>query len=65
MDIQRKHLHELVDIIDTSEFETLYHLLIKFIPEELPTNDEIESIKIGEQAIKNGEFINYSDIDWN
>ena len=29
------------------------------------SNDEIESIKIGEQAIKNGEFINYSDIDWN
>jgi hypothetical protein len=64
MDIQRKYLHDLVDIIDISEFKTLYSLLVKFIPEDIPTNEEIEAIKIGEQAIKNGEFVNHNDIDW-
>lgn len=64
MDIQRKYLHDLVDIIDISEFKTLYSLLVKFIPEDIPTNEEIEAIKIGEQAIKNGKFVNHNDIDW-
>lgn len=64
MDVQRKYLHDLVDIIDISEFKTLYSLLIKFIPEDIPTNEEIEAIKIGEQSIKNGEFVNHNDIDW-
>lgn len=64
MDIQRKHLHNLVDIIDTSELETLYHVLMKFIPYDLPTNDEIEAIKVGNMAIQNGDFVNFKDINW-
>ena len=65
MDIQRKYLHDLLDIVDKSELETLYHILIKFVPYDNPTEDEIEAINIGEKAIANGEFVNINDIDWN
>ena len=64
MDIQRKYLHDLLDIVDKSELETLYHILIKFVPYDTPAEDEIEAINIGEKAIANGEFVNINDIDW-
>ena len=64
MDTQRKQLHDLVDIVDISEYETIYHWLMKFIPEDTPTEDEIQAIKKGKQEIFNGEFVNQNDIDW-
>ena len=45
----RKQLHDLIDIVDISEYETIYHLLLKFIPENDPTEDEIKVITKGKK----------------
>jgi predicted transcriptional regulator len=61
----RKQLHDLIDAVDASEFNILYHLLIKFIPEDVPAADETEAIHIGREEFARGEFVRHEDINWN
>ena len=42
----------------------LYHLLAKFIPEDMPTLDEIEAIEAGRREIADGEYVRHDEIDW-
>lgn len=45
-------------------YNILYHPLSKFIPEDVPTPDEVDAIRIGREALDNGEFVRFEDIDW-
>ena len=60
----RKQLHDIIDIVDSSELNILYQVLAKFIPEDAPMPDEIEAIRLGREEIKNGETVGFDDIDW-
>ena len=37
----KQTLHNLIDVIDFSEVDIVYRLLLKFIPEDIPAQDEI------------------------
>ncbi len=65
MNVKREQLHELIDVVDVSEFDVLYRLLAKFIPEDQPTRDEIQAIQAGRDAFMRGEYVGHEDIDWN
>jgi len=60
----RQKLHDLIDVVEPREFDLLYHLLIKFIPEDTPTQDEIEAIEIGRSEIERGETVSHDAINW-
>jgi hypothetical protein len=62
--INRQQLHDLINIVDSREFDIIYRLLMKFIPEATPFPDEIEAIQRGRKQIENGEVTNFDDIDW-
>jgi len=64
MNVNRQQLHELIDIVDSKELNIVYHLLTKFIPEDLPTPEEIVAIKKGREEIARGEFVRHEDINW-
>ena len=64
MSASRQQLHELIDIVDSKELNVLYHLLIKFVPEDIATPDEIEAIRIGREEFKHGETVDHNAIDW-
>lgn len=64
MNINREQLHSLIDIVDESEINVLYHLLSKFIPEEAPTADEKKAILEGREARIHGNVIRHEDINW-
>lgn len=61
----RQTLHTLIDIVDTNEIGILYQLLLKFVPEDTATADEVIAINIAEQQLANGEIVSHNDIDWN
>jgi len=61
---KRKQLHDIIDVVDSKELDILYQVLIKFIPEDEPMPDEIESIRKGREEIKRGETVSHDDIDW-
>ena len=65
MNANREQLHELIDIVDVSEFDVIYHLLTKFIQEDTPTPDEVRAIRAGRESFERGEFVRHEDVPWN
>ena len=57
-------LHNLIDMLDDSDTETIYHVLVKFIPETKPLDDEVEAIKQAESDIVQGDIFDISSIEW-
>lgn len=43
--MSRETIKYLVDMIPEQDIETIYRVLIRFVPEEEPTQDEIEAIE--------------------
>jgi hypothetical protein len=64
MDITRQHLHSLVDIVEDAGLNTLYNVMIRFIPEDNALPDEIESHAIATEEYKRGETFSDEDINW-
>lgn len=60
----RQTLHNLIDIVDNTEYELLYHLLLKFVPEDEATPDEEEAMRIGKEQFARGEVVRHEDMDW-
>ena len=57
-------LHSLIDLLNEADTDTIYRVLIKFIPETEPYSDEIESLKQAGLDIANGDVSNFDSIDW-
>ena len=64
MNATRQQLHSLIDVIDSSELNVLYQVLVKFIPVDEPLTDEIEAIEMGRKEIMRGETVSHADINW-
>lgn len=64
MNITKESIHALIDIIDSNEYNILYQLLMKFVPEDLPKADEIESIEKSIIDAENGDIYSEDEIDW-
>lgn len=57
-------LHSLIDLLNEADTDTIYRVLIKFVPEAEPYDDEIESLKQAEMDIKNGDITDFDSINW-
>ncbi len=60
----RQTLHSLVDLVDNNEIDIIYRILMKFVPEDEATPDEIEAMKVAEIELANGETVRHEDINW-
>lgn len=56
-------LKNIIDLIPDEDIDTIYKVVVKFIPEDKPTQDEIKAIE--EAKEDSGELIEHNDIDWN
>ena len=52
----------LIDLIPEEDIETIYKVIIKFIPEVTPTPEEVRAIL--EAKEDNGPMVSHEDIDW-
>lgn len=57
-------LHALIDMIPDSDVETIYNVLLKFIPTDHPTNDELRAIALANASIEKDGTIPMDAIDW-
>lgn len=62
--MSKEILKGLIDMLDENDIDTIYKILIKFIPEDIPADDEIEAIKQGKDEITNGNFEDLDSIEW-
>lgn len=49
--MSKEILKGLIDMLDEDDVETIYKILIRFIPEDISIDDEIEAIKQGKDEI--------------
>lgn len=63
MSVSRQHLHALVDMVEETGLATLYDVMIRFIPEDEATPDEIEAIEQARAEYARGETVRLEDID--
>lgn len=62
--MSKEILKGLIDMLDEDDVETIYKILIRFIPEDISIDDEIEAIKQGKDEIANGDFEDLNSIEW-
>lgn len=65
MNATRQQLHILVDMVEDIGLDTLYNVMIRFIPEADPLPDEIASHAAAIEEIRRGEVYRDDEIDWN
>ena len=61
--VQKTTLHNLIDILNDRDTETIYQLLIHFISTDTAMPDEIKAYEKGLADIENGNIIKLEDID--
>ena len=64
MTATREQLRSIIDVVDASDLNVLYQVLVKFIPEVTPLPDEGEAMRLGREEIRRGEAYTMEDIDW-
>ncbi len=57
-------LHNLIDMLNETDTETIYNVLIRFVPGVKPYEDEIEAIEQAEIDIANGEVVELASVNW-
>lgn len=55
-------LHNMIDMLNETDVETIYNVLVKFIPTVKPLPDEIEAIEQAELDIKNGDILDFTSL---
>jgi len=53
-----------VDIVDEVGLDTLYNVMIRFIPEDDPLPDEIAAHAAAMDEFRRGETVSDADINW-
>lgn len=56
-------LKYIIDLVPDEDIETLYKVVINFIPEDSPLPDEINAIERAKED--KSELTLHEDIDWN
>lgn len=57
-------LKGLIDLIDESDTETIFRVLIRFVPEDEALPDEIEAIKRANKSIAQYGTVSHDSINW-
>lgn len=62
--MSKEMLKILIDMIDDNDTETIYNVLIRFIPEDEILPDEIEAIKRADESIAQFGTVSHEEINW-
>ena len=62
--MSREALKNLIELVPDDEIDTLYKVVIKFIPEVEPEPDEVEAIAKANQSILEHGTVSHNAINW-
>lgn len=60
--MSKEALKNIIDMIPDEDIETIYKVVIKFIPEDKPEPDELEAI--AEAKADTSETISHDSVNW-
>lgn len=61
--MSKEMVKELIDLIDDNDIDTIFKVLVRFVPEESPLPDEIEAIKRANKSIDKYGTISHDAIN--
>lgn len=62
--MSKEMLMGLIELVPEEDIETLYNVVVKFIPEDAPLPDEIEAIERANKSIAKNGTVPHSAINW-
>ena len=62
--MSKELLHELIDMVPENDTDVIYRLLIKFIPTDVASDDEVIAIAEAHESLKKDGHVSFDDIDW-
>ena len=60
----KEMLKGLIELVSEEDIETLYNVVVKFIPENVPLPDEIEAIERADKSIATNGTVPHDAVDW-
>ncbi len=60
----KEMLKGLIELVSEEDIETLYNVVVKFIPENVPLSDEIEAIERADKSIAKNGTVPHDAVDW-
>lgn len=62
--MSKEMLKGLIDLLDENDTETIFRILIRFVPEDEALPDEKEAIRQANESIKEYGTISHDNINW-
>ena len=62
--MSREVLKDLIDMISDNDIDTIFKVLIRFVPEDAPLPEEIEAIEKANRSIVKEGTVSHDAIDW-
>lgn len=62
--MSKETLKKLIELVPDSDIDTLYKVVVKFIPETVPEPDEIEALLDGRKDREENGTISHDAINW-
>ena len=62
--MSKEMLKGLIELVPEEDIETLYNVVVKFIPEDAPLPDEIEAIERANKSIERNGTVPHDAINW-
>lgn len=62
--MSKEMLKNLIDVISDDDIETIFKVLIRFVPEDEPLPDEIEAIEAANKSIAEEGTVPHEAINW-
>ena len=58
----KQQLHTLLELMPDQAISVIYEILVRFIPTDVATGEEIEAIKQGRADFENGQFYSSEEV---
>ena len=62
--MSKEMLKSLIELVPEEDIETIYKVIIKFIPEDTPLPKEIAAIERANKSIAENGTISHDEINW-
>ena len=62
--MSKEMLKGMIELVPDEDVETIYKVIVKFIPEDAPLPDEIEAIERANKSIAENGTISHEEINW-
>lgn len=62
--MSREMIKGMIELVPEEDIQTIYNVIVKFIPEDAPLADEIEAIERANRSITENGTVSHDAINW-